>query len=122
MGLSILIVDDSRMVRKIMTKAVSQAAPGATISDASDGAEALEKIRQTAYDLMLLDINMPNVDGFEVLQAMRDEGISLKTFVISANIQPKAVERVKGLGALGFIEKPGNREKVETALKEHGIL
>ena len=71
---------------------------------------------------MLLDLTMPVMDGFEVLEALQREGLKPFVIVISADVQPKAQERVKELGAVAFLKKPIKTDEITQVLKEHGIL
>ncbi len=78
--------------------------------------------RTQAIDLMFLDLTMPDVDGYQVLEIMRNEGLDKpKVIVMSADIQPEARERIVKLGALGFLPKPANQAGVEAFLKERGL-
>ena len=78
--------------------------------------EALERIRQGGVDVMLLDLTMPELDGYQVLAQLREEQLQCKTIVISADIQDEAVRRVLALGALAFIKKPADPEILRQTL------
>ena len=71
---------------------------------------------------MFLDLTMPEMDGYEVLETLRKEDLNCLVIVVSADIQPRAQERVLGLGAIAFIKKPVDAQKVETVLRQYGIL
>lgn len=73
---------------------------------AKHGGEAIDALKEGKGNLLLLDLNMPIMDGYQTLEAILQEGIETKVIVISGDIQPEAHERVKALGALDFIEKP----------------
>lgn len=121
MATPITIVDDSAMSRKLMTRALP---PGwdVEITQATNGVEALEAYRAGKADVMFLDLTMPVMDGYQVLETMKKEGLNCFVVVVSADIQPKAQERVISLGAMAFIKKPVNTEEVAKILKEYGIL
>lgn len=89
---------------------------------AKHGAEAITALEEGKGQLMLLDLNMPVMDGYETLKTMIKKGLEAKVIVISGDIQPEAHERVKSLGALAFIEKPVNAEILQEELAKHGIL
>lgn len=88
---------------------------------AGNGAEAMEIMRQTEVNLLFLDLTMPVMDGVEVLEAIRAERIEVFVVVISGDIQPKMKERVLGLGALDFINKPVDWGRLEATLKQFGL-
>lgn len=76
------------------------------VSFATDGAQGLEAIREGKGEIVFLDLNMPKMDGYEVLRAIQSEGLPGKVVVVSGDIQPRAHQRVKALGAVAFIKKP----------------
>ena len=71
---------------------------------------------------MFLDLTMPVLDGCQVLERIKQEDLNAFVIVVSADIQPKAVERVISLGAVAFIKKPINSGEVTRVLQEFGIL
>jgi len=118
----VLIVDDSKTAR-VMCKRVLPASLHQDLLEASGGEEALTACRSSDIDLMFLDLTMPDVDGYRVLETLRSEGRNKpKVIVMSADVQPEARERIEKLGALGFLPKPANQAAVETFLREHGLL
>ena len=121
MPLPVLVVDDSAMSRKLTIKALP---PGwdIEVSQASNGLEALEAYRQGKADVMFLDLTMPQMDGYQVLESLKQEGLNSFVVVISADVQPKAEQRVRELGAMAFIRKPVKSDDVARVLKEFGIV
>ncbi len=117
----VTIVDDSGMSRKLLIRAIPPEWD-VEITQAANGVEALEAYHAGKADVMFLDLTMPVMDGYEVLETMQREGLDSFVIVVSADIQPKAQERVKKLGAMAFIKKPVNTEEVKKILKEYGIL
>ncbi|CAM5246797.1 Response regulator OS=Stutzerimonas stutzeri OX=316 GN=CXK95_08995 PE=4 SV=1 [Stutzerimonas stutzeri] len=79
------------------------------VTQEETGAAALERIRQGGIDVLILDLTMPGMDGYEVLAALRREGLSCKAIVVSADVQDEAVRRVLELGALAFIPSRPSR-------------
>ena len=117
----VLIVDDSKTAR-IMCKRVLPARLQEDLVEASGGAEALSLCRSQPIEIMFLDLTMPEVDGYQVLEALKSEGrASPRVIVMSADIQPEAQERIQKLGAVGFLPKPANPTSVEKFLEEHGM-
>lgn len=121
MATPITIVDDSAMSRKLLMRALP-AGWDIEITQSTNGVEALDAYRAGKADVMFLDLTMPVMDGYQVLETMKKEGLNCFVVVVSADIQPKAQERVLALGAMAFIKKPVNTEEVTKILKEYGIL
>lgn len=116
----ILVVDDSAMARKMLIKALP-ATWDVEITQAGNGVEALEAYRAGKADVMFLDLTMPVMDGYQVLEALQKEDLNSFVIVVSADIQPVARERVLKLGAIAFIKKPVSAEVMESVLKEYGV-
>lgn len=104
-SISLLICDDSSMARKQLLRALPPQW-AVQVSQATNGEEALQLIREGGIDLLLLDLTMPVLDGYGVLTALREEGLSCKVIVVSGDVQDEAVRRVTELGALAFLKKP----------------
>ncbi|MBX3687423.1 MAG: response regulator [Rhodocyclaceae bacterium] len=121
MATTILVVDDSAMARKMLVRALP-AQWDVELRQASNGVEALAAYRQGDIDVMFLDLTMPEMDGFEVLETLRAEGLNCLVVVVSADIQPEAQERVKRLGAIAFVKKPVAPETLAPVLREYGVV
>jgi chemotaxis protein CheY-P-specific phosphatase CheC/ActR/RegA family two-component response regulator len=119
--ISLLVCDDSAMARKQLLRALPAEWP-VQISQATNGAEALERIRQGGIDLLLLDLTMPVLDGYGVLAGLRNEGLQCKVIVVSGDVQDEAVRRVTELGALAFLKKPAEPELVRETLQRLGLF
>jgi two-component system, chemotaxis family, protein-glutamate methylesterase/glutaminase len=122
--LRVLVVDDTAVFRRIVSEAVS-AIPGMeVVGTAGNGRTALQRLRDLQPDLMTLDIEMPEMDGLQVLEEMRRAGSTTGVIVVSAltlkggQMTMKALER----GAFDFITKPAesglqaNRDAIRVAL------
>lgn len=120
MSTKLLICDDSNMARKQVARSLPDDWD-VEISFASNGEEGIEAIKAGKGDVLLLDLNMPVMDGYEVLQAILSQDLPTLTVVISGDIQPEAHQRVKSLGALDFIKKPVNKDKLTEILTAYGI-
>ncbi|WP_120996298.1 response regulator [Stutzerimonas urumqiensis] len=120
-ALSLLICDDSSLARKQLVRALP-ADWDVQISQASQGRQALERLRQGGIDLLLLDLTMDEMDGFQVLQALRDEAFRCPVIVVSADIQEEAVRRVLDLGALAFLKKPVDPVQLRQTLVSHDLI
>lgn len=117
----IVICDDSSFARKQMARSL----PGGwdvEIHFASNGEEAIAAIKAGKADILFLDLNMPVMDGYDVLEAIRKDDLPTMALVVSGDIQPEATRRVKMLGALDFIKKPVTTEKITEILTSFGII
>lgn len=92
------------------------------ITFATNGAEGLEAIRAGKGEMVFLDLTMPIVDGYGVLESVKSEGLKSVVIVISGDIQPEAQDRVCSLGALAFIKKPVSKEKLRETLNKFGLI
>jgi chemotaxis protein CheY-P-specific phosphatase CheC len=116
----VLICDDSSFARKQMARALPKNWD-VSVSFAANGAEGIEAIRSGKGDILFLDLNMPVMDGYAVLEAIRSEDLPAMVIVVSGDVQPEAYERVIKLGALDFITKPIDEAKVLEIIEKFGI-
>lgn len=120
MPLAVLICDDSLLARK----AIARSLPtdwDISISFAQNGELAITAIKAGKADILFLDLNMPVMDGYQVLETIVKEDLPSLVIVISGDIQPQAAKRVKALGALDFIKKPIDKNTLITLLSDYGI-
>jgi two-component system, chemotaxis family, chemotaxis protein CheY len=117
--LDVLIVDDSAAIRKILQRVLRQTEiPIGTIYEAGDGLEALAKLQAQPIGLILSDINMPNMDGLELLSKVRAEQAwqRLPMLMVSTEgTQAKVLEAVER-GASGYVRKPFTAEQIKEKL------
>jgi CheY-like chemotaxis protein len=92
------------------------------VTMATNGVEGVDAIRQGKGEMVFLDLTMPELDGYGVLETVKREGLKAIIIVISADIQPEARERVQKLGALDFIKKPIDGKKLQEVLERYGLL
>ncbi len=121
MSLPILVVDDSAMARKMLIKSLPPEWD-VEISQAENGVEAIAAYRAGKAAVMFLDLTMPVLDGFGVLETLRKEDLNSMVIVVSADIQPVAQERVLSMGAIAFVKKPVSSELISTVLKQYGVI
>ncbi|MCZ4337147.1 response regulator [Shewanella colwelliana] len=121
MSIPVLICDDSALARKQMARTLPKEWD-VEITFANNGAEGIDAIRAGKGEVVFLDLNMPVMDGYEVLKTIQQEDLPALVIVVSGDIQIKAHERVKALGALDFIQKPVSADAISNILQEYGIL
>ncbi|WP_090210235.1 response regulator [Pseudomonas asplenii] len=117
----LLVCDDSTMARKQVLRALPADWP-VSITEADDGRKGLEAIRSGLGQVVLLDLTMPEMDGYQVLAAMQAEGLQAQVIVISGDVQEEAVRRVRALGALAFLKKPFDEQELRSTLDALGLL
>lgn len=118
MGKKVLIVDDEPNILLSLEFIISRA--GFTVKTAENGEQALLESTSWSPDLILLDINMPKLDGFEVCQRLREDHSFDQTKIIFLTAKGRLVEKEKGLalGANEYISKPfSNLEVIDTVEK-----
>ena len=121
MATPILICDDSSFARKQMARALPKDWD-VEITFAENGQEGVDAIRAGKGEVVFLDLTMPVMDGYGALEIIKKEDLPAMVVVVSGDIQPEAMARVKQLGAMDFIKKPINEEKITLVLTEFGIL
>lgn len=120
MKFSILVCDDSTVARKQVVRCLNECI-SADVQQAVNGAHALEFLRSQHFDLLCLDLTMPEVDGVQVLEHIKAEKIECFVLVISADIQQQMKQKVAQLGAIDFINKPINKSALSEVLHKFGI-
>lgn len=121
MATPLLICDDSSMARKQVARSLPDSWD-VDVTFATNGQEGLDAIRAGKGEMVFLDLTMPELDGYGVLEAVKTESLKAVIIVISGDIQPEARDRVKSLGALEFIKKPINKEKLQDVLLTYGLV
>jgi CheY-like chemotaxis protein len=112
----ILIVDDAKFTRTMLKKMVVEF--GHETIEAGNGREGLEKITSEEPDLVLTDILMPEMEGTELLELLRETNMDVNVIVISANIQDTVKDRCMNLGVSEFFGKPPDKEKLKQAIEK----
>lgn len=103
--INILVVDDDQNVRDLLALVLGDAPDIVFAGEASNGEEALEKIKENNYDVVLLDISMPGQSGFDVLDELKIMKPDIKVLMFSAHSEPKYVAQSFKLGATGYLKK-----------------
>jgi two-component system chemotaxis response regulator CheY len=119
MSLDVLIVDDSAAIRKILQRVLVQAeVPLGKVHEAADGVEALEKLKTEKVGLILSDINMPNMDGIELLSKLKadDAYKAVPIVMVTTEGSQARVLQALELGAAGYVKKPFTAEQIKEKL------
>jgi len=100
----VLVVEDDPHVARFLQRVLGQA--GYSVELARDGAEASDSARLTSYDLLVLDVILPSIDGFEMCRALRERGVTSRVLMVTG--QTSISDKIKGLdcGADDYLVKP----------------
>ena len=113
---SVLIIEDSQFTRRMIVRIVTAA--GHEVLEACGGWDGVQKAKKHKPDCILLDLLMPEMDGFGVLEAFGREGIAIPVIVLSADIQETSRTKCFELGAVDFVKKPPKEGKVLEAVQK----
>jgi CheY-like chemotaxis protein len=105
MQYNVLVVDDSRLARMVMASALRRVRPEWTLVETANADEALAAVTAGKIDVALIDFNMPDTDGLELVAKIHKSHPGMPVAVVSANIQDEIIGRARELNA-GFIPKP----------------
>lgn len=113
---TILAVDDSATMRQMLQ--VCLASAGFEVVTAEDGVDGIEKLKSSPPDVVITDINMPRMDGFEFIEAVRsgEQSSRLPILVITTESAPEKKQRARDAGATGWIVKPFDPENLIQAV------
>jgi two-component system nitrogen regulation response regulator NtrX len=114
-GGRVLVVDDEGSIRESLRMILEY--EGQRVEEASSGSEALVRISERPPDAILLDVKMPEMDGLQVLKAVRERGYEMPVVVISGHGDVATAIEATKLGAFDFLEKPLQRDRVLLALR-----
>ena len=117
----VLIVDDSRPMRMIVSRALRQSGRRAEVVEASDGADALAKLSTGPVDLVLSDWNMPVMNGLEFLSEFRERDKMTPFVFITTEWTPEQRALAKARGASALLDKPFTADLLDEVLTQAGI-
>lgn len=112
----ILVIDDESIVRMSCSRTLTP--EGYLVTLASSGNEGLELLEKEAYSLILLDLKMPDMDGIEVLRAIKEKWPDMKVIMITGYSTVETAVQALRLGAFNHIEKPFTPDTLLAAVKE----
>ncbi|MDD5094657.1 MAG: ATPase, T2SS/T4P/T4SS family [Dehalococcoidia bacterium] len=105
---SILVVDDDEDTRNLLSLLLTK--QGYIVEVASDGIDAMMSLSKSRHDLVMSDVNMPNLDGFKLLEVMSQKGINVPAILLTSRESASDEEKGMLLGAFDYIRKPINKE------------
>jgi two-component system chemotaxis response regulator CheY len=119
--MNILVVDDSALMRGLVRRAIASFGPDGEllVHEAGNGEDALRAIERSAIDLVLLDWNMPVLDGLSFVKTVRARGVSTPIVMISAVTDPARIMEAAEAGVSDYIEKPVQVAELWERIQEH---
>ena len=111
--MKILVVDDSNFVRSLVGKTLQINIPISELLMASNGVEGYNLYRTEKPDLIVTDLLMPEMNGWELLKLIREVDPNVKIIVFSADVQKATRDEIEKFGITAFIHKPFNNEKAD---------
>ena len=107
-GIPVLLVEDDADTQNLVARILQK--EGYQVTVAGDGIDALMRLGEKPFDLILSDVNMPNLDGFKLLELMQQKGIHVPVILLTGRIDPEDEVRGLDLGAADYIKKPIKKE------------
>lgn len=114
---NILIVDDSRVARMVISSFVAKQRPTWQITHAENGSDALSAARKTKFDFISIDYNMPGMDGLTTAETLKREQPSCRIVLLTANVQSAIEERARSIG-VGYVGKPLTEDSLLSLLEQ----
>ncbi len=114
----ILLVDDSEQVRRSMRSVLADLIVGATFGEAGDAAQALASIARAPWDVVLLDLSLPDRSGFDTLRDMRRQWPAMPVVVMSFNPDAAYAGAARAAGAAGYVAKGSSADVIVTAVRD----
>lgn len=114
---NILLVEDTEVNQQLITFNLEQT--GAQVDLAVNGLEGLQKALEIQYDLVLMDIQMPVMDGKEAMKSLLQLGVSTPVYALTANVMPSDIKEYAAIGFTGALSKPLELENLYSVLSQH---
>jgi two-component system nitrate/nitrite response regulator NarL len=115
-AVTVLVADDHPIYREGIVRAIKDRSELELVGEAADGQQALDQIAELRPRVAVLDIRMPNMDGTQVLTAMREDGVETEVLFLSAFMEPELAYKTVAAGAKGFLSKDSSRQQVCDAI------
>ena len=115
-GRNIMIADDHSMIREGLKQLLELESNFRVIEEACDGVDCLEKLTKVMPDILLLDINMPNMNGLEVLQKIRERNMNIKVLVLTVHNEVEYLLKAVDIGVNGYVLKDSESVELKKAI------
>ena len=113
---TVLIADDHPLFREAIARVIAGRDDLELVAEAADGRAALDKIRELEPDVAVIDVRMPELDGSDVLVALREEGLHTNVVFLSAFLDSKTVYDAVAAGANAYLSKEADTDEIVTAI------
>ena len=113
----ILLIEDEEPIRRVLSKILTEENKGYDITESEDGKDGFLKLTKDDYDLVLCDIKMPKMDGVEVLQNIRENGINVPFIMLTGHGNISTAVEAMNAGAFDFISKPPDLNRLLTSVR-----
>lgn len=115
--IKVIVADDHPIMRRGLSKIISEAPDITLMGEASDGLEAIAKVKEQPVDVLVLDISMPKCSGIEVIKRLGADGCGTSILVLSVHSMKQYAVRVLRLGAVGYLTKETAEEELLEAVR-----
>ena len=113
----ILLLEDDTILQEIIAEFLQER--GYEVDSFIDGQSALDSIEQTKYDMLLLDVNVPEIDGFEIVEYLRDIKNTTPVIFITSLTSVKYLQKAFDIGANDYLKKPFDLDELDIRIKHH---
>lgn len=113
---TILSIEDSDFERKVIEDMMEE--KEYDLLQAKNGQEGIDKYKENDPDLVLLDLRLPDIDGLDVFEKLKDYDSGIKTIIVSIVREDETIEEAKDLGAKEYVEKPIDEEELMNTIEE----
>lgn len=116
MAVKVMITDDHSMIREGLKQLLELEGEFRVVQEACDGVDCLEKLSQAAPDVLLLDINMPRMNGLEVLEKIKEQNIDVKVLVLTVHNEVEYLLKAVEIGINGYLLKDSESSELKKAI------
>ena len=116
MSAKVVIVDDHSMVREGLRQLLELDGDVEVIGEASDGVECLDLLQEILPQVLLLDINMPNMNGLEVLEKLKEDNVNVKVIILTVHNEIEFLMRAVEIGINGYLLKESDSTELKRAI------
>jgi len=116
MAINVMITDDHSMIREGLKQLLELEGEFKVIAEAADGIECIDKLAVVKPDVLLLDINMPNMNGLEVLQKMKEMKIKMKVLILTIHSEVEYLLKAVDIGVSGYLLKDSESAELKKAI------